>query len=111
MEAFWDYSVWGFFNIFAVLLLSLLLANALNVPISVMETAGEGGPWGMALLAAYMIRKEECQTLEHYLETHVFANAQSTVLKPDESDLAGFNSYIRDYRQLLEVERKAVELI
>jgi hypothetical protein len=65
----------------------------------------------MALLAAYMIRKEECQTLEHYLETHVFANAQSTVLKPDESDLAGFNSYIRDYRQLLEVERKAVELI
>ena len=87
------------------------LAAACNAPVTCMTTAGEGGPYGMALLAAYMIRKEECQTLEHYLETCVFANAQSTVLKPDESDLAGFNSYIRDYRQLLEVERKAVELI
>lgn len=87
------------------------LAAACNAPVTCMTTAGEGGPYGMALLAAYMIRKEECQTLEHYLETCVFANAQSTVLTPFESDLAGFNSYIRDYRKLLGVERKAVELI
>lgn len=87
------------------------LAAACNAPVTCMTTAGEGGPYGMALLAAYMLHKKENQTLEHYLDTFVFANAQSSVLKPDESDLAGFNTYIRDYRQLLEVERKAVELI
>jgi len=75
-----------------------------------METAGEGGPYGMALLAAYMANRGE-KTLEEYLNTHVFADAKNVTLAPDAADVAGFNAYIENYKQLLEVERKAVEVL
>ena len=88
-----------------------VLADALNVPITTMETAGEGGPWGMALLAAYMGKKAEGETLEEYLQNRVFATAESITRLPDDRDVAGFNAYMAQYKRLLEVERKAVEMI
>ena len=76
-----------------------------------METAGEGGPYGMALLTAYMVNKAEGESLEEYLNAHVFADAKGTTLNPEQADVDGFNAYIERYKQLLEVERKAVEVI
>ena len=87
------------------------MAAACNAPVTCMETAGEGGPYGMALLAAYMLNKAEGETLEAYLNAHVFADAKGTTMQPDQSDVDGFNAYIRRYKALLEVERKAVELL
>ena len=87
------------------------MAAACNAPVTCMETAGEGGPYGMALLAAYMLNKAEGETLEAYLNAHVFANAKGSTMQPDQADVDGFNAYIRRYKALLEVERKAVELL
>ena len=87
------------------------MAAACNAPFTCMETAGEGGPYGMALLAAYMLRKEAGETLEDYLNAHVFANAKGTTLAPQQADVDGFNAYITRYKAMLEVERKAVEVL
>ena len=87
------------------------MAAACNAPVTCMETAGEGGPYGMALLAAYMLRKEAGETLEDYLNAHVFANAKGTTLAPQQADVDGFNAYITRYKAMLEVERKAVEVL
>ncbi len=87
------------------------MAAACNAPVTCMETAGEGGPYGMALLAAYMLNKAEGQTLEAYLNEKVFADAKGTTLAPEKADVDGFNTYIAQYKALLEVERKAVEVI
>ena len=87
------------------------MAAACNAPVTCMETAGEGGPYGMALLAAYMANKEENESLEEYLNDHVFADTKGTTLAPEQADVEGFNTYIEQYKQLLEVERKAVESI
>ena len=88
-----------------------LLAGALNVPVAVMETAGEGGPWGMAVLAAYRVNKEEGETLEAYLENKVFAGAKKTVEQPVAADVAGFAKFIADYRSGLMAEKAAVEAL
>ena len=82
-----------------------LLANALNVPISTMETAGEGGPWGMALLAAYMIRKAPEEGLEDYLHSKVFQNASSTVAHPQPEGVAGFKKYLARYKACLPAQQ------
>ena len=87
------------------------MAAACNAPVTCMETAGEGGPYGMALLAAYMVNKAEGESLEEYLNAHVFADAKGTTLNPEQADVDGFNAYIERYKQLLEVERKAMEVI
>ena len=87
------------------------MAAACNAPVTCMETAGEGGPYGMALLAAYMLNKAEGETLEAYLNANVFATAKSTTLAPDPAEVAGFNAYIAQYKQLLKVEKTAVESI
>ena len=87
------------------------LAAACNAPVTCMQTAGEGGPYGMALLAAYRARKAEGEPLEDYLNTHVFANAEGTTLNPESADVASFNAYIARYQNLLEVQRKAVEAL
>ena len=65
----------------------------------------------MALLAAYMAKKAENESLEEYLNTHVFADAKGTTLNPEQADVEGFNAYIEQYKRLLEVERKAVEVL
>ena len=87
------------------------MAAACNAPVTCMETAGEGGPYGMALLAAYMAKKTEGETLEEYLNAHVFADAQGTTLAPDQADVDGFNAYIERYKALLQVEKTAVEVL
>ena len=87
------------------------MAAACNAPVTCMETAGEGGPYGMALLAAFMSNKTEGESLEDYLNTHVFANAKGNTLAPDPADVESFNQYIQSYKALLEVERKAAEML
>lgn len=86
-----------------------LLAAALNCPVTVMETAGEGGAWGMALLAAYMGQKEDGETLEDYLDKKVFVNQVGSTLAPDAKDVEGFNEFIKRYEAGLPIERAAVE--
>ena len=87
------------------------LAAACNAPVTCMETAGEGGPYGMALLAAFMLNETEGESLEDYLHTHVFSNAKGNTLAPDPADVESFNQYIQSYKALLEVERKAAEIL
>ena len=87
------------------------MAAACNAPVTCMETAGEGGPYGMALLAAYMVNKAEGESLEAYLNAHVFNGVSGVTMKPDAADVAGFNAYIAQYKALLAVERTAIERI
>ncbi len=86
-----------------------MMAAAVGVPVSVMETAGEGGAWGIALLAAYLIGQQPGETLEDYLENRVFCDMPGKTVAPEPEDLASFSSYIARYRQGLAVERAAVE--
>ena len=85
-----------------------MLAAALNSPISVMETAGEGGAWGIALLAAYLINKNG-KSLADYLEEVVFAGNTGISVAPTAEDVAGFEKYICNYKQCLPVEQAAVD--
>jgi len=86
-----------------------VLAAAINAPVSVMETAGEGGAWGVALLAAYMVWKAENETLAEYLNSKVFASMQSETIQPDAADAAGYDAFIEQYKKCLSVEHAAVE--
>ena len=85
-----------------------VMADALNVPVNVMKTAGEGGPWGMALLAAYMA-DETGLSLEKYLSERVFAGSESIQAFPDAEGVKGFEEYIRAFKAGLAVERIATE--
>ena len=87
-----------------------LLADALNVPIQTMETAGEGGPWGMALLAAYMHRKETNETLEQYLTERIFARANTVVARPSRAGSEGFEAFIERYQTCMDAEKAAARL-
>ena len=86
-----------------------ILAGSIDAPVSVMETAGEGGAWGIALLASYMINKEENETLEDYLDAKVFAGNAGTKMDPDPADVAGFEVFTERYKKGLPIERAAVE--
>ncbi len=86
-----------------------ILAAALNSPISVMETAGEGGAWGIALLASYLVHKSDGQSLDKFLDDVVFAGNQGEEVKPDSAQVAGFNRYIEVYQKGLTIEQVAVE--
>ena len=86
-----------------------IMAAALNTSVSVMKSAGEGGAWGIAVLAAYMQWKEAGETLSDYLENKVFANAESSTIAPDPEDVAGFQVFIERYKEGLAIERAAVE--
>ena len=88
-----------------------ILAAAFNASVAVMETAGEGGPWGMAILASYMVNKEDNETLEDFLNNKVFADSKGDVMEPVAEDVAGFEEYMKLYVSALEAERKAVETI
>lgn len=86
-----------------------ILAAAMDTPVAVMETAGEGGPWGMALLASYMVKRDADETLEHYLGEKVFGGEIGFVMQPDAADVAGFDEYIKGYKRALAAEKAAVE--
>ena len=85
------------------------LAAACNASVTCMDTAGEGGPYGMALLAAYTAMRDEGESLESYLENRVFRGVSGTTVEPDAADVAGFEAYMEGYKNLLAVERTAVE--
>lgn len=85
-----------------------ILAAAINTPVSVMKTAGEGGAWGIALLASYMKHKEEGETLDVFLESKVFAGEEGTTLAPDPEDVEGFRQFIARYKEGLAIEHAAV---
>ena len=85
-----------------------VLAAALNSPISVMETAGEGGAWGIALLASYLVRNEKKLPLADFLDECVFAGNTGTEISPTPEEVAGFNAYIESYKAGLPVEEAAV---
>ncbi|MNJ32957.1 Xylulose kinase [compost metagenome] len=86
-----------------------IVAAAMNVPISVMSTAGEGGAWGMALLASYMKNKDEKESLDDFLEHKVFKDVQGQEISPDEADVKGFEAFIERYRSGLAIEQAAVD--
>ena len=74
-----------------------------------METAGEGGAWGMALLASYMVNKKDDETLDSYLVDHVFKGNTGSKAAPDPKDVAGFEAFMKRYTEGLSIERAAVE--
>lgn len=86
-----------------------ILAAALNAPVTVMDTASEGGPWGMAVLAAYMMEKGENEGLADYLSEKIFAGQTGTTIAPQASDVAGFDAFMTKYVATLSAEKAAVE--
>ncbi|HET9914706.1 MAG TPA: FGGY-family carbohydrate kinase [Anaerolineales bacterium] len=86
-----------------------IMAAAMNVPISVMETAGEGGAWGIALLASYMLNKAANEPLEAYLSDKVFAGEKGSTIAPEQRDVAGFATFMERYKKGLAIERAAVD--
>lgn len=86
-----------------------ILAAALNSPISVMETAGEGGPWGMALLASYLVNNGKKLSLADFLDENVFIGNAGVEIIPMPEDVAGFNAYIENYKACLPIEEAAVK--
>ena len=85
-----------------------ILAAAINSPISVMETAGEGGAWGIALLGSYLVNNEKKQSLADFLDENVFAGDAGIEVSPTLEDVAGFNAYIESYKAGLPIEEAAV---
>lgn len=85
-----------------------IMAAAMNAPVTVMETAGEGGAWGIALLAAYMLYKKGQEPLETYLSDKVFAGEKGTTIAPDQADVDGFAAFMERFSKGLVIERAAV---
>lgn len=87
-----------------------IMAAASNTPITVMETAGEGGAWGIALLAAYLRTKTE-ETLDEFLANKIFVDSESVTIAPDEADVKGFETFIERYSKGLEIEKAAISYL
>jgi sugar (pentulose or hexulose) kinase len=86
-----------------------MVAAALNTPVTVMDSAGEGGAWGIALLAAFMLWKQQGEKLETFLSQKVFAGQKGSTLAPDEKDAASFKKFMERFAAGLAVERAAVD--
>ncbi|MEG1947199.1 MAG: FGGY-family carbohydrate kinase [Lachnospiraceae bacterium] len=86
-----------------------VMAAAINTPVSVMKTAGEGGAWGIAILASYMYHKAEGEMLEDYLNNKVFAGQEGVIISPDAKDTAGFDEFMNRYSSGLSMESAAVD--
>lgn len=86
-----------------------IMATAMNVPVTVMESAGEGGAWGIALLASYAFHKTEDESLETYLSNRIFAGEKGTTIAPDPKDIQGFSTFMERYKKGLFIERAAVD--
>ena len=85
-----------------------ILAAAINAPVSVMETAGEGGPWGMALLAAYMLNKADGESLKDYLADKVFEGNAGSRMESDARDVEGYEVFIERYKKGVAIEKEAI---
>ena len=90
-----------------------IMAAAVNAPVSVMKTAGEGGAWGMAILAAYMLDKAEDETLDTYLSDKVFDRGKkgTTIATRMKKDVEGFDEFIKQYQKGLALERVAIDVM
>jgi sugar (pentulose or hexulose) kinase len=88
-----------------------IMAAAMNVPVSVMATAGEGGAWGMSILASYMMNKDQKESLEDFLDKKVFKEIDSQEIYPDRFDVKGFEVFIERYKKGLVIEQAAVESV
>lgn len=88
-----------------------LAAAACNAPISVMQTAGEGGAWGCALLAGYMVNKAEGEKLGDYLKNKIFADMKGSSLRATDEEVQGFDKFMEVYKAGLAIEKKAVEIL
>ncbi len=86
-----------------------ILAAALNAPVTVMDTASEGGPWGMAVLAAYMREREAGESLADYLDHNIFAGQTGSTVDPETEDVEGFERFIAAYKTALPVQKAAVD--
>lgn len=85
-----------------------IMAAAMQAPVSVMKTAGEGGAWGIALLSAYQAHRKEGQSLENYLESNVFSGYEGIKLEPNPSDVEGFEKFIELFKRGLSIEQEAI---
>ena len=85
-----------------------VMAAGMNAPITVMDTASEGGAWGIAILAAFMKEKKDGETLSSYLNDKIFAGQTGTTLNPDPEDVKGFDAFLEEYKKLLPAEKAAV---
>ena len=88
-----------------------VLAAVMNAPVSVMETAGEGGAWGIAVLAAYSVNKEDGEIFPDYLDNKIFASQKMTTLAPDSDMVASFNLFMKSFKKGLNVERAAINFL
>lgn len=88
-----------------------IMAGAIDVPVTVMETAGEGGAWGIAVLASYMKNKAEGESLDDFLNNKVFGEQESVTIEPDAKDVAGFDEFMKRYTAGLPIERAAVDCL
>jgi sugar (pentulose or hexulose) kinase len=87
-----------------------LMAGAMNSPVAVMQTAGEGGAWGCAVLARFAVDNNG-ESLEEYLNNNVFSKCESSTIEPDLNDVKGFDDYMKLYKSALEVQKSAYENI
>jgi sugar (pentulose or hexulose) kinase len=87
-----------------------VLAAVMNTPVSVMETAGEGGAWGIAVLAAYAVNKENGEIFPDYLDNKIFASQGMTTLEPDKAIVESFNMFMENFKKGLAVEHAEVEM-
>ncbi|MBQ8510996.1 MAG: ATPase [Clostridia bacterium] len=88
-----------------------MLSAAVGAPVSVMKTASSGGPYGMALLAAYCLNRNDGETLEDYLDDRVFAGVESVTLMADDDDIAGFDKFLERYKAAFPVEKAAIDTL
>ena len=88
-----------------------IAAAAMNTSVSVMETAGEGGAWGIALLADYMQNKEASESLQDFLDNRIFAGQSGSSMEPDSKDVEGFNQFMERYMAGLAIEHAAVNTL
>ena len=86
-----------------------IMASVVNTPVSVMETAGEGGAWGIALLASYMINKTKGETLDAYLRGKIFAGKEGECIMSASEDVTGYDVFFNRYATGLSIEQAAVD--
>lgn len=89
----------------------LFLASALRVPVSILHNAGEGGAWGMALLAAFLVNRRDENTLSAFLDQYIFPSMSDSILEPDPSCTAGFERYLEQFLHGFPIERTAADTL